>query len=48
MHKTILPYFLKCRKYIESKNPKVVSTKNGRIMFLLNCVMCSSKNIEIF
>ena len=34
MYKTILFYFLKCTKYTESNNPKVVMTKNGRIMFL--------------
>ena len=25
----MLPYFLKCRKNTESKNPKVVRTKRG-------------------
>ena len=48
MYKTILSYFLKCRKYTESKNPKVMRTKNGRIMFLLNCVMCNSKKYQNF
>ena len=38
----MLSYYLKCRKNIESKNPKVVRTKNGRMM-LLNCVVCNSK-----
>ena len=28
------PYCFKCRKNTESKNPKVVKTKNGRIMLL--------------
>ena len=32
-----------CRKNIESKNPKVVKTKNGRIMLLSNCTMCNYK-----
>ena len=35
-----------CLKYTrntESKNPKVVKTKNGKIMLLLNCAVCSSK-----
>ena len=27
----------------ESKNPKVVKTKNGRIMVISNCAVCSSK-----
>ena len=28
----------------ESKNPKVVKTKNGRIMLSSNCVLCDSKS----
>ena len=44
----MLPYYCsKCRKNIESKNPKVVRTKNGRIMPLSNCVICDSKKNEI-
>ena len=30
----MLPYCLKCRKNTESKNPKIVRSKNGRIMLL--------------
>ena len=30
----MLPYCFKCRKNTESKNAKVVKTKNGRIMLL--------------
>ena len=29
----MLSYCLKCRKKTESKNPKAVKTKKGRIMF---------------
>ena len=36
-------YCLKCRKNTESKNPKVVRTKNGRIMLLSNCVVSDGK-----
>ena len=39
----MLSYCLKCRKNTESKNPKVVRTKNGRMMFLLKCSVCNSK-----
>ena len=39
----MLPYCLKCRKNTESKNPKVVRTKNGRIMLLPRCEVCDSK-----
>ena len=34
---------LKCRKNTESKNPKVVRTKNGSIMLLSKCAMWDSK-----
>ena len=39
----MLSYYLNCRKTTESKNPKVVKTKNGRIMLLSNCAGCDSK-----
>ena len=39
----MLSYCLKCRKNIESKNPKVAKTKNGRIIVLSKYVMCDSK-----
>ena len=39
----MLSYCLKCRKNTESKSPKVVRTKNGRIMLLSNCAVCDSK-----
>ena len=39
----MLSYCLKCRKNTESKNSKVVMTKNGRIMFLLKFSVCNSK-----
>ena len=39
----MLLYCLKCRKNIESKNPNVVKTKNGRIMFLSKCAVCDSE-----
>ena len=33
---------LKCRKDTEHKNPKVVNTKNGKIVVLSKCAICSS------
>ena len=36
-------YCLKCTKNTESKIPKVVKTKNGRIMLLSKCAVCGSK-----
>ena len=35
----MLSYCLKCRKNTESKNPKVVRTKNRRIMLLSKCTV---------
>ena len=32
-------YCLKCQKKTESKTPKVVRTKNGRIMLLSKCTV---------
>ena len=39
----LLYYWLISRKNTESKNPKVASTKSGRIMFLSKCAICDSK-----
>ena len=39
----MLSYCLKCRKKTESKNPKVVKTKNERIMFSSDFAVCHSK-----
>ena len=36
-------YCLKNKNNTESKNPKVVKTKNGRIMLLSKCEVCDSK-----
>ena len=38
-------YCLKCRKGAESKSPKVVKTKNGKIMLLSKCEVCVSKKL---
>ena len=40
----MLSYCWKCRKNTKSKNPEVVKTKNGKIMFLSKCVVCNSQN----
>ena len=39
----MLSYCLKLRKNTESKNPRAVKTKNGRIMFLSKCEKWDSK-----
>ena len=42
----MISYCLKCRKNTESKNPKVVRTKNGRIMLLSKCSLCNSEKLK--
>ena len=42
----MLTYCLKCRKNAESKNLKVIRTKNGWIMLLSNCAVCNSKKLK--
>ena len=36
-------YCLKCRKYTENINPKVLITSNDKIMLLSKYAMCGSK-----
>ena len=40
-------FCFKCRKNTESKNPKVVRIKNGRIMLLPKCSVYNSKKLKI-
>ena len=40
----MISYCLKCRKNTESKNPKVVRTKDGRIILLSKYSVCNIKN----
>ena len=39
-------YCLKYRKKLESKNPKVLKRKNGKIMLVSKCIVCDSKKLE--
>ena len=39
----MLSYCLKCKKNIESINPKVSKTRNGKTMILSKCAICGSK-----
>ena len=39
----MLSYCLKFRTNTESKNPKIVKTKNGIIMLLSKCAVCDSE-----
>ena len=43
----MLFYCLKHRKNTESKNPRVVRTKNGRIILLSKCAVCDSKKLKL-
>ena len=44
IYKTMLLYWLRYRENTESKNPKVVNRKNGRIMLSTKCEeVCDSK-----
>ena len=39
----MLLFYLRCTRNTGSKNPKVVKTKNRKIMPLLECKVCDSK-----
>ena len=39
----MLSFCLKCRRNTESENPKVVRSKNERIILLSKCSLCNSK-----
>ena len=43
----MLSHCLKCRKNTETENPKVVKTKNGRIMILSKCTVCDNKKSKL-
>ena len=34
---------LKCKKYAKNINPKVSSTRNGKLMILSKCAICGSR-----
>ena len=36
-------YCLSCKKDTESINPKIVRTKNNRLMMLSKCAVCNNK-----
>ena len=42
----MLSYCLKCKKNIESINPRVSASSNGRTMILSKCAICGSKKSE--
>ena len=42
----MLSYCLKYRKNAESKNSKVLKTKNERIMLASKCAVCNSRKLK--
>ena len=36
-------YCLSCRKYTKNTNPRIVKSKNERLMIQSNCAVCGSK-----
>ena len=36
-------YWLSCRKYTKSTNPRIVKSRNNRSMIQPNCTICNSK-----
>ena len=43
----MLSYYLKCSKNVESKNQKIVKTKNGRTMLFSKFAICDSKILKL-
>ena len=39
----MLTYYLKCKKNTQNIDAKMVETKNGRLMLLSKCAVCSNK-----
>ena len=39
---------MKCRKNTKSRMPKVIRTKNERIMLLPKCSVCNGKKLKFF
>ena len=39
----MLTYCLKCKKYSESVDSKILKSKNGRSFLLSKCAVCGSK-----
>ena len=42
----MLSYCLECRKDTENMNPKVMRTKNNRLMLLSRCLVCRNKKLR--
>ena len=42
----MLSYICKCRRNTESRNLKIMRSKNGRMMLLSKCTVCDSKKLK--
>ena len=42
----MLSYCLKCKEKTDTKNPRIVKTKNGRVVLLSNCAVCNCKKSQ--
>ena len=42
----MLSYICKCRRNTESRNLKIMRSKNGRMMLLSKCAVCDSKKLK--
>ena len=40
-------YCVKCGKYTENIDPKVVKTKNGRLLMQSKCTVCGIKKLRL-
>ena len=47
-YKTMSSYCLKCRKNIDSIDPRVSKTNNGKTMIWSKCAICGSKKSRFF
>ena len=40
-------YCLACRKYTKNNNPKIVRSRQNRLMIQSNCENCGNKNLDL-
>ena len=45
-YKTILSYYLKCKRNTENTNPRVLKSINGKTILSSKCTICSSRKLR--
>ena len=45
-YKTILSYYLKCKRNAENTNPRVLKSSNGKTILSSKCTICSSRKLR--